>query len=273
MFMIYSFICYTSWGYWWSSVPWSTSFWYQPVAWHKRHTIFCFWKIRSQALSGNPGGENEVDVPETNHSKKASQGDHSGGHGGHEDDDEEVRKCGQKIIQTDTIVADAKFKQKAFAELPAFPFNKIPRNTVATACVSKLSKLWIFIEWIPLNSALSFAWWGQAFLQTSSFYKLQAFVCPVGLFHFHIAPREGQAFPKCQWIFLSLNCKGALKSWQPAVLAREKSLALARTVKGFCSMQQHSEKSDKSVCSSWEHQQYWVWIWLTVPTHKESSQS
>ncbi|XP_049677586.1 V-type proton ATPase 116 kDa subunit a 4 isoform X2 [Accipiter gentilis] len=45
--------------------------------------------IRSQALSGNPGGENEVDVPETNHSKKASQGDHSGGHGGHEDDDEE----------------------------------------------------------------------------------------------------------------------------------------------------------------------------------------
>ncbi|XP_063176412.1 V-type proton ATPase 116 kDa subunit a 4 isoform X2 [Chroicocephalus ridibundus] len=45
--------------------------------------------IRSQAISGNPGGENEVDVPETNHSKKAAQGDHSGGHGGHEDDDEE----------------------------------------------------------------------------------------------------------------------------------------------------------------------------------------
>uniref|UniRef100_A0A8B9BMV9 V-type proton ATPase subunit a n=1 Tax=Anser brachyrhynchus TaxID=132585 RepID=A0A8B9BMV9_9AVES len=37
----------------------------------------------------NTGGENEVDAPETNHSKKASQGDHSGGHGGHEDDEEE----------------------------------------------------------------------------------------------------------------------------------------------------------------------------------------
>ncbi|XP_074682079.1 V-type proton ATPase 116 kDa subunit a 4 isoform X2 [Strix aluco] len=45
--------------------------------------------IQSQAISGDPEGENEVDVPETNHSKKASQGDHSGGHGGHEDDDEE----------------------------------------------------------------------------------------------------------------------------------------------------------------------------------------
>ncbi|KAM6419170.1 V-type proton ATPase 116 kDa subunit a 4 isoform 2-T2 [Pluvialis apricaria] len=45
--------------------------------------------IRSQDISGNPGGENEVDVQDTNHSKKASQGDHSGGHGGHEDDDEE----------------------------------------------------------------------------------------------------------------------------------------------------------------------------------------
>uniref|UniRef100_A0A672UQ42 V-type proton ATPase subunit a n=1 Tax=Strigops habroptila TaxID=2489341 RepID=A0A672UQ42_STRHB len=33
--------------------------------------------------------QNEIDVPETNHSKKASQGDHSGGHGGHEDGDEE----------------------------------------------------------------------------------------------------------------------------------------------------------------------------------------
>lgn len=59
---------------------------------------FCFWKLRSQAISGNSGGENEVDVPETNHSKKASQGDHSGGHGGHEGEDEEVRKFGQKIV-------------------------------------------------------------------------------------------------------------------------------------------------------------------------------
>ncbi|NWH25684.1 V-type proton ATPase 116 kDa subunit a 4 isoform X1 [Grus americana] len=45
--------------------------------------------IQSQAISGNPQAENEVDFPETSHSKKASQGDHSGGHGGHEDNDEE----------------------------------------------------------------------------------------------------------------------------------------------------------------------------------------
>ncbi|XP_057276530.1 V-type proton ATPase 116 kDa subunit a 4 isoform X2 [Pezoporus wallicus] len=46
-------------------------------------------QIQSQAVSGNPGGENEIDVPETNHSKKASYEEHSGGHGGHEDGDEE----------------------------------------------------------------------------------------------------------------------------------------------------------------------------------------
>jgi len=40
-------------------------------------------------------GENEVNAPETNHTKKASQGDHSGGH---EDDEEEVRKCKQKEL-------------------------------------------------------------------------------------------------------------------------------------------------------------------------------
>ncbi|POI27785.1 hypothetical protein CIB84_008465, partial [Bambusicola thoracicus] len=42
--------------------------------------------IRSQAHPGNTVGENEVDAPETNHTKKASRGDHSGGH---EDDEEE----------------------------------------------------------------------------------------------------------------------------------------------------------------------------------------
>ncbi|KAK2539653.1 Atp6v0a4 [Columba guinea] len=45
--------------------------------------------VQSQAVSGNPGGENEVDVPEINHAKKASQGDNSANHGGHGDDDEE----------------------------------------------------------------------------------------------------------------------------------------------------------------------------------------
>jgi len=43
-------------------------------------------------------GENEGNAPETNHTKKASQGDHSGGHGGDEDGEEEVRKCGQKEL-------------------------------------------------------------------------------------------------------------------------------------------------------------------------------
>ncbi|XP_061227927.1 V-type proton ATPase 116 kDa subunit a 4 isoform X2 [Neopsephotus bourkii] len=46
-------------------------------------------QIQSQALSGNSGGENEIDVAETNNSKKASHEEHSGGHGGHEDGDEE----------------------------------------------------------------------------------------------------------------------------------------------------------------------------------------
>ncbi|XP_037245768.1 V-type proton ATPase 116 kDa subunit a isoform X4 [Falco rusticolus] len=44
--------------------------------------------IQSQAISGNPGGENEVDVPETSSSKKGSHGDNSGGHEGHDDDEE-----------------------------------------------------------------------------------------------------------------------------------------------------------------------------------------
>lgn len=66
-----------------------------------KHTAFCFWKIRSQA---NSGGENEVDVTETSHAKKDSQGGHSGGHEGHDGDDEEVRKFGQKIVQTNTTV-------------------------------------------------------------------------------------------------------------------------------------------------------------------------
>lgn len=34
-----------------------------------------------------------------------------------------------------------KIKQKAFAELPALLFNKIPIHTVVTVCVSKQSKL------------------------------------------------------------------------------------------------------------------------------------
>lgn len=90
-----------------------------------KHTAFCFWKIRSQAISGNSGGENEVDVPETNHSKKASQGDHSSGHEGHEGDNEEVRKFGQKIVQTNTIVegSQEEVKQKTFPELSAFLSN------------------------------------------------------------------------------------------------------------------------------------------------------
>ncbi|XP_027639887.1 V-type proton ATPase 116 kDa subunit a 4 isoform X3 [Falco peregrinus] len=44
--------------------------------------------IQSQAISGNPGGENEVDVPETSSSKKGSHGDNGGGHEGHDDDEE-----------------------------------------------------------------------------------------------------------------------------------------------------------------------------------------
>lgn len=86
----------------------------------KTYYIGFFWKIQSQAISGNPGGENEVDVPETNHSKKASQGDHSGGHGGREDDDEEVRKCGQKIIQTHTIVEDTKSSRRLLQNCQPF---------------------------------------------------------------------------------------------------------------------------------------------------------
>lgn len=71
-------------------------------------------------MSGNPGGENEVDVPEINHAKKASQGDNSGNHGGHGDDDEEVRRCGQKIIQTDTIVEDTKSRRRLLQSCQPF---------------------------------------------------------------------------------------------------------------------------------------------------------
>lgn len=101
-------------------MPWPDSFWYQPVAWYKRYVTFCSWKVQSQVVSGNPGGENEVDVPETNHSKKASQGDHSGGHGGHGEDDEEVRRCGHKIIQTDTIVKDTKSSRRLLQSCQPF---------------------------------------------------------------------------------------------------------------------------------------------------------
>lgn len=71
-------------------------------------------------MSGNPGGENEVEAPETNHSKKASPGDHSGGHGGHEDDDEEVRKCGQKIIQPNTIAENTKSSSRILQSCQLF---------------------------------------------------------------------------------------------------------------------------------------------------------
>lgn len=71
-------------------MPWSA------VAWYKSHITFCFWKIQSQAHPGNTVGENEVDAPETNHTKKASQADHGGG--AHEDDEEEVRTCEQKEL-------------------------------------------------------------------------------------------------------------------------------------------------------------------------------
>lgn len=132
-----------------------------------------------------------------------------------------------------------KAKQKVFPESPAFLFNKLRRHSVATVCISKQSKLWILIEKIPLNFSLCFVWWEKAFLQTSSFHF------PRELFHFHIAPREGQGFLKSQQFFLLLNCKEALKSWQPAVLAKEKNLSLAQTVKGFCNMQQHWKKWQK----------------------------
>lgn len=94
-------------------------------------------------------------------------------------------------------------------------------------------------------------------LQTSSFHF------PRGLFHFYLAPREGQDFLQSQQFFLPLNCKGVFKSWQPAVLAKEENLPLAETVKDFCNMQLHSEKSDKNVCDCLKYQQYQVCIWLT----------
>ncbi|KAM9388409.1 V-type proton ATPase 116 kDa subunit a 4 [Phaethornis superciliosus] len=44
--------------------------------------------IRSQDISGSPGGENDKGDPENNHSKKVFQGHHSNGHGEHEDGEE-----------------------------------------------------------------------------------------------------------------------------------------------------------------------------------------
>lgn len=101
-----------------------------------------------------------------------------------------------------------KVKQKAFAELPALLSNKILTHTLVRVCVFKQIRIWTFIELIPLNFSLGFAWRLQAFSQTSSFYKPQVFVSSrvsfhfhivslfLRLFHFHIAPREGQPFPK-----------------------------------------------------------------------------
>ncbi|XP_065253494.1 V-type proton ATPase 116 kDa subunit a 4 isoform X1 [Emys orbicularis] len=45
--------------------------------------------LQTPAISENPAGDIEVEIIDSNHTKKAGQEDHSGGHGGHDDHDEE----------------------------------------------------------------------------------------------------------------------------------------------------------------------------------------
>ncbi|XP_006138122.2 V-type proton ATPase 116 kDa subunit a 4 [Pelodiscus sinensis] len=45
--------------------------------------------LQSSAISENPAGDTEVEILASNHTTKASQEDHSGGHGGHDDHEEE----------------------------------------------------------------------------------------------------------------------------------------------------------------------------------------
>lgn len=53
---------------------------------------FASCKLMSPAVSESPTGDIEVQIIESNHTKKANQEDHSGGstHGGHDDHEEEV---------------------------------------------------------------------------------------------------------------------------------------------------------------------------------------